>query len=200
MTHRVAGAEGVTVRRPGGALRLLPMVSALAFVFLALAAGSAYEREARWLTYCDHLGIGAACLSRMVLLQTLVALWLTAAAAVCVLMAMETLLIRRSRGLEVPPMALLVYGIFLIAFGIAGFFAGQEAGYGRLPHATADAFLYAYLTGALFLFALAFLDYRPRGDAVSKSAVVVATAHGIIGTILAVAYASALLYPPVTSA
>lgn len=194
MTHRVAGAEGVTVRRPGGALRLLPMVSALAFVLLALAAGSAYDREARQLAYCNHLGIGAACLSRMELLQTLVALWLTAAAAVCALMAMEALLIRRSRGLEVPPMALLVYGIFLIAFGVAGFFAYQGARYGRLPPATADAFLYVYLTGSLF--ALAFLDYRPRGDAVSRSVVVFATAHGLIGMILAVAYAYVVLYPP----
>lgn len=192
----MAGADGVTIRRPGGALRLLPILSALAFALLALAAGSAYEREAGLLAYCNHLGIGAACLSRVKLLQILVLVWLTAAAAVCTLMAMETLLIRRSRGLEVPPIALLVYGVFLIAFGIAGFFAGQVAGYGGLPHATADSFLYVYLTGSLFLFALAFLDYRPREDAVSRSAVVVATGHGLIGMILAVVYAYVVLYPP----
>ncbi len=148
------------------------------------------------LAYCNNLGIGAACLARVQLLQTLVAVWLTAAVAVCAMMAIQILLLRRSRSLAAPPVALLAYGAFLIAFGITGFFAAQEAGYGRVPHATAESFLYVYLTGSLFLFALAFLDSRPAGDAVSRSAVVLATAHGVIGMILAVAYAYVVLSPP----
>lgn len=195
----MAGTQDLSIQRPGSILRLVPLVSVLSLVILALATESLYERQADQLAYCNQVGIGASCLSQMQLQRGLVIVWGVGAAAIGALMAAEVYLVRRPRGLELPARALLGYALFLIAPGIGGFFVAEAASYGRLPYATGDAFFYTYEAGSLFLLALTFLDYRPRQDTVSRVAVGLSAAHGIIGTILAFVFAWAVANPPVIS-
>ncbi len=190
------GAPAVPI--PGSALRLLPILSVLAFVVLVLAVTSAYEREAENLINCEHIWTSAACAARMNLFAALAGIWTIAAASVTTLMAAEIWLVRRSLRLEIPPRSILASGLFLMAFGILGFFVNEEAGFGRLPHAAGDAFFYAYLTASVVLFALAFVDYRPRPTGIDASAMALASVHGMIGLALAVLYACAVVNPPVT--
>ena len=159
--------------------------------------GVDYEREMSLLPFCHDTALGANCLARTQLLASLAGLWALSAVGVLVLMAIEIAVSNWSRGLHVPPRALLAYALFLVGLGVAGLIATQPAGYGQIPRGIVDALVYTYLTGALFLFALTFLDYRPHADSLSRSVLVVGVIHGIIGMTMAVVFAFFTVFPPI---
>jgi hypothetical protein len=197
VTQPVAGMKGGLVRAPGRAARLLPLLSAFCFALLAVAMGVDYEREMGLLPFCHDTALGANCLARSQLLASLAGVWAISAVAVLVLMAIEIRVSKWSRGLHVPPRALLADALFLVGLGAAGLIATQPEGYGQIPRGIVVALVYTYLTGALFLFALTFLGYRPHADSLSRSVVVAGVIHGIIGMIMAVVFAFFAMFPPI---
>lgn len=178
------------------AARFLPLLPLSVLVILALASGVAYERQASFLDSCRGSVYARSCLAEVQLLQVQATVWIAAAAAVVVLLVIGGAASNRARRLGASPLAILGYGLFLIAWGIVGIFVSQWEGFGQLPRGTGQTFLLIYVASSLVQFAVP--RARPRtGGTVARAATLVASAHGVLGTILGLVLAYFLVFPPI---
>ncbi len=178
------------------AARLLPLLPLGVLVILAFASGVAVEREVNSLDACTGSLYARSCLAEVQLLQVQASVWIVAAAAVVILVIIGRAASSHGRHLAPSSSAWLAYGLFLVTWGILGIFVGQGESYGRLPRGIGQTFLLTYVAASLTLFAGVL--YRPRaGSAVAKAAEIVALAQGLLATILGLAWAYFLVFPPI---
>ena len=116
----------------------------------------------------------------------------TGAAAVAVTFGVDAYRAGRGRALRPPPMSVLLAGIGLLGFGVIAVIV-------QVPHDAAYAVLVAYIDGALLLFAVGFLGYRPSPRPADRWARVLAAAHGLMGMGWGFAFALVTVLPPIVS-
>lgn len=194
----MAGSLATSGERRLRGTRFLPLWPLLVFVVLALAAGVAYERAAAGWVYCQSSAYSLACLHQIQYVQLLGALWVAAAAAVGVLVVLSRASGGRFARWAPPPGAWLSFGLFLVAWAGFGILAAEAQSAGYVPAGTGESFLHVYVIASLLQVGGIFLRPHP-GGIVSNTAVVLASFHGVVATVIGLAYAVGLVFPAVTS-
>ena len=187
--------------RPGGRFsisQLVPLLPLSVLVALALSTGVAYDRSAAFLEYCHGSLYARSCIAELQLLQIEATAWIVTSAVIVVLLVLVHAAPAQAWRFGASPLALIGYSVFLAVWGLLGVLASQGGGYGRLPRGIGLTFLMTYLAASLLQFAAAFVPPVARG-ARAKFAMVGASAHGLVATILGFVYAYALLLPTVAS-
>ena len=147
--------------KEGAWIRRLPLVSLTSFAVLSLGLVWIYESSLAWYPACFTPGIGIVCVSVSPIWLPLAALWGSSAVAVAALMGAQKALARRGRTLGTPSGFLLAFGAIVSVLGLVWLSTAPWAGPIGSGGGAEFALHVGYVTAALFLFAVTFVDFDP---------------------------------------
>ena len=177
-------------------LRAPPLLSILGYVGFALGMVRAYGEDAIFAPTCYYIPFGVECPPARTLWLFLAALWTTAAVVLAALMELGFMRSRDGRGTGIPGPALLAFGLVVTALGVFWAWSFNEGGYGRVSQGVESALFFTYVTCALFLFGIVFLNGTPRRRPGRGWTIGLAAANELVSLVLGYMMVDAILNPP----